>query len=206
MNVGNSIRKSIDDWEANELESAMLHACNSVDGTAKKLYPTENSGNARFTRLLRENYNILSPMGVPGINLTETRFPVKVSHPKASGGLPDIADVIYGIHRCSHGHGDELPEGFDLIPSSIGITVLKVEKGKVQLSDRLVFGLLAVAVLSNVNTTQRVPDSYFLSFGKNKFVINEWWGRTEDFISIIKHEEPPQITINFDDWMEVCQP
>lgn len=77
MNVGDSIRKAIDDWEQGELEAAMLHACNAVDGTARKRYPTEGS-NARFTRLLRENYAIFGPMGVPGIDLAATRWPVKV--------------------------------------------------------------------------------------------------------------------------------
>jgi hypothetical protein len=82
MNVGNSVRKAIDDWELRELEAAMLHACNTVDGTAKKLYPTLGS-NKRFTRLLRENYGILGPMGMPGIDLAETRFPVSVPRPTA---------------------------------------------------------------------------------------------------------------------------
>lgn len=101
MNVGNSVRKAIDDWEQGESESAMLHAGNAVDGTAKRLYPILGS-NARFTRLLRENYDIFSPMGAPGIDLVETRFPVKVLRPKAEGGKPDIADVLYGTHRCAH--------------------------------------------------------------------------------------------------------
>jgi hypothetical protein len=55
MIVGRSIRKAIDDWEQGELESAMLHACNAVDGTAGKLYPTSKN-KERFTRTLRENY------------------------------------------------------------------------------------------------------------------------------------------------------
>jgi hypothetical protein len=106
MNVGNSVRKAIDDWEANELDAAMLHASNAIDGTAKKVYSKLGS-NARFSRLLRDNYTILGPMGFPGINLVETRFPIKVERPKAPGGKADLADIIYGIHRCSHGHGDE---------------------------------------------------------------------------------------------------
>ena len=61
MNVGESVRKCIDDWEHGELDSAMLHACNAIDGTAKKLYPTL-ANNDRFTRLLRDNYAILGPM------------------------------------------------------------------------------------------------------------------------------------------------
>ena len=72
MNVGNSVRKSIDDWETNEHDSAMLHACNAIDGTAKKVYPALGS-NARFTKLLRDNYAILGPLGMPGITLTSLR-------------------------------------------------------------------------------------------------------------------------------------
>ena len=114
MNVDRSITKAIDEWEAGDLDSAMLHACNAIDGTAKRAFPNLGN-NARFTRLLRDNYGILGPMGLPGINLLERRFPVKVPNPKAPGGKPDIADVIYGVHRCSHGHGEDLPEGFALL-------------------------------------------------------------------------------------------
>jgi hypothetical protein len=91
-----------------------------------------------------------------------------------------VADVIYGIHRCSHGHGDELPAGFDLIQDAsaeprhtqIGISI----EGAVQLSDRMIFGLLAVAILSPENADQRVPDGYHLDYSTTtRLEINEWW-------------------------------
>lgn len=205
MNVGNSVRKSIDDWEAGELDSAMLHACNAIDGTAKKVYPDLGS-NARFTQLLRDNYFILGPMGMPGINVVETRFPVKVERPKAPGGKPDLADIIYGIHRCSHGHGEELPGGFELIGDARGParrTTIIVEKGAIQLSDRIIFGLIAVAVLSPANKDQHVPDSYYLTFGATeKLIINEWWARAADFPAIVASDPMPLVTMNFGDWME----
>jgi hypothetical protein len=72
----------------------MLHACNAVDGTAGKLYPTSKN-KERFTRTLRENYGILGLMGAPGIDLIETRFPVTVKGPTAPDGKPDLADVLY---------------------------------------------------------------------------------------------------------------
>ena len=205
MNVGNSVRKAVDDWEQGELESAMLHACNAVDGTVKKLYPNLGS-NVRFTRVLRENYDIFGPMGAPGVNLMETRFPVRVARPKAEGGKPDIADVIYGIHRCAHGHGDELPDGFELLPDAAGpprYTRMLIEKGKVRLSDRVIFGLLAVAVLSPANTAQTVPDGYHLTLGGNVvLLINEWWGRAADFASIAAQEPLPQVKLDFGDWTD----
>src|SRR3954470_12069298 len=104
MKVGKSVKKSIDEWSHGDAESAMLHACNAVDGTAKKVHSTLGN-RARFTRLLRENYSILGPLGAPGIDLVRTRFPVSVRGPSADVASLDLADVIYLIHRCTHGHG-----------------------------------------------------------------------------------------------------
>ena len=202
MNVANSVRKAIDDWEHGELDSAMLHACNAVDGTARKLYP--NLGNKdRFTRCLRENLTILGPMGAPGIDLVQTRFPITIQRPTAPGGEPDIADVLYGIHRCCHAHGEELPDGFALIPDAAGPvqhTRMKIERGKIRLSDRMVFGLLAVAVLSpaNQDQTDHKLDGYYLTFGVSaKLVINEWWGRANDFAAIAALEPMPTVKLDF---------
>ena len=183
----------------------MLHACNSIDGTARKTHP-ELGTNARFTKLLRENYHILGPMGLPSINLDSTRWPVKLEKPKASGGKPDIADVIYGIHRCCHGHGDELPDGFDLIPDAKGparVTSILIEKGKVRLSDRIIFGLIAVAVMSPANHDQSVPEDYFLSFGTHKLLINDWWGRAADFHEIAALDPTLAVNLDFGDWMSL---
>ena len=207
MNIGESVRKAIDDWELSELDAAMLHACNAIDGTAKKVHPALGS-NARFTRLLRDSYNVFCPLAVPGIDLVATRWPVKVKRPKAVGGTPDIADVIYGIHRCTHGHGDELPEGFELLPDAAGPhrqTRFRVEEGKVRLSDRTIFGLIAVAVLHPVNVDQRVPDGYYLTFGGAPLLINDWWGRVGDFAPLVAQEPLPSVTLDFGTWMDISK-
>ena len=78
MQVGASITKAISDRLGGDLEPSMLHACNAVDGTAKKMYPALGVG-ARFRKLLRENYTgILEPM-VPGVNMEKTVFPISIS-------------------------------------------------------------------------------------------------------------------------------
>ena len=204
MRVADSVRKAIDDWEQGELEAAMLHACNAVDGTGAKVYPGLGS-KARFTRLLRDNYAIFGPMAIPGIAIEKTRWPIKVQRPSTPGGKPDIADVIYGVHRCTHGHGDELPDGFDLLSDAAGPdrhTRMVIEKGKIRLSDRVIFGLLAVAILSRANTDQRVPEGYHLTFAGLRLDINDWWGRAADFAAVAAREPMPHVTLNFGDWME----
>jgi len=202
MKVGDSVQHSLDEWERRNLEAAMLHACNAVDGTARKVFPTVGS-NRRFTRLLRENYAILGPMGAPGIDIDKTRFPVTVPHPTTPDGRPDIADVIYGIHRCSHGHGDELPAGFALIPNAegpAGFTGLESTPGTLRLSDRIIFGLLAVAVLSPANKGQSVP-GYYLTYGKQVLLIDKWWGRAADFAAVVAAGPVlPSVTLDFSNW------
>jgi hypothetical protein len=205
MIVSRSVRKTIDEWQQGDLESAMLHACSAVDGTARKLYPTRGN-KERFTRTLRENYGILGPMGAPGIDLVETRFPVTVKGPTAQDGKPDLADVIYGIHRCCQAHGDALPDGFELLRDVAGpkrLTRMLIERGKVRISDRVIFGLLAVAVLSPANRDQvsKEVEGYFLTFGESaKLVINEWWGRANEFPAIVAQDPAPQVKLDFRNW------
>lgn len=122
---------------------------------------------------------------------------------------PDMAEVIYGIHRCAHGHGEELPAGFELLEDAAGppeLTRISIENGTIQLSDRVIFGLLFVAVLEPVNSGGRVPDSYFLFYGRShELVINAWWGRAADFRRLVAENPLPKVTMDFTDWMTPVQ-
>ena len=204
MNVGRSVVKAINEIESGDVESAMLHACNAIDGTASKAMASYGGSNKRFTDFLRENYIILGAMGMPGINLYDTRFPVNVKRPKAAGGLPDLSDIIYGIHRCTHGHGAELPEGFELLPdfaTGSGFTTVRIEKGRLQLSDRIIFGLLATAVMAPQNAGQQTPAGYHFTLSHKRYEINDWWGRKAEFEQICHLNNTVQIVLEFGDWM-----
>ncbi|WP_157660794.1 hypothetical protein [Burkholderia ubonensis] len=208
MKVGNSVRLAIDDWSRGELEAAMLHSCNAVDGTARKLH--SGWGNKkRFTQVIRDNYGIFGPMAMPGINVERSRFHhVAVQGPTTSDGVPDVADIVYGIHRCTHGHGDDLPRGFELVSDARSLHVTHLEanqpSGSIRLSDRTIFGLLAIAVFAPVNRAERVPDGYYLTYSTHTFPINDWWGRADDFLRTlaqIQQTEPlPDVTLDFSTW------
>jgi hypothetical protein len=98
-----------------------------------------------------------------------------------------------------------LPDGFELLPDAArgpGLTRIQVREGQVQLSDRVIFGLLAVAVLSPANTDQRVPDEYVLTCGDTELQISEWWGRAADFPAIAAKYPVPSVTLDFGGWMD----
>ena len=185
MNVGNSVRKAIDDWGMGEPDAAMLHACNAIDGTAGKLYPADGS-NARFTRFLRENYRHPRPDGNAGHSaLSETQVP---SAGATAKGRRREAGPGRRYLRNSSLHARtwrRAARGFRAAPRCRGAGATGagfiVEQGCIRLSDRIVFGLLAVAVLSPANIDQRVPDSYFLSFGDRRLVINSGVGEQRSF-------------------------
>lgn len=194
MEVGKSISKAITERLGGDLESAMLHACNAVDGTAKKMYPSLGVG-ARFRKMLRENYcGILEPM-MPGINLAETVFPASISGATGPGRLPDVADILYVIHRCHEGHGDALPVGYELVPDTTTEpprTTMDFASPSghwvVRLSDRSIYAMAAVALLSPANVGQALADVVLtwssVSGDIRVRMDNGWWGRADDFAAI----------------------
>jgi hypothetical protein len=206
VDVGDSVRRSLDHWERREWDTSMVHACNAVDGTAKKRYPQPGVA-SRFKRTIRDSLDIFRVMAAPGIDFEQSRFPIAVKS-DLPDGRPDIADVLYGVHRWSHGHDDELPEGFELTPHGprpAGVQVWR--SGKIQLPASAVIGLLAIAVFAPENKGEAIPEGYQLSWYQHVFHICLWWGWQDHFREIISTAQIPQVTLDFaeswDDWTPV---
>jgi hypothetical protein len=184
----------------------MVHACNAVDGTSKKRYPQVGVA-TRFKSTIRDSLDIFRVMAAPGIDFDESRFPIAVKS-DLPDGRPDIADVLYGIHRWSHGHDDELPDGFELTPHSPRPQAIQIwRNGKIQLPASAVIGLLAVAVFAPENKGEAIPDGYQLSWYQHVFHICMWWGWQDHFREIVSTAQIPQTTLDFseswDDWTPV---
>jgi len=206
VDVGDSVRRSLDLWEHREWDAAMLHAGNAVDGTAKKRYPQQGVA-TRFKRTIRDSLDIFQIMAAPGIDFEQSRIPIAVKSDMPDG-RPDIADVLYGVHRWNHGHDDELPEGFELTPHGPRPAAVHIWRtGKIQLPASAVIGLLAVAVFSPENKGEVMPDGYQLSWYQHVFHICMWWGWQDHFREIIATAQIPQTTLDFaeswDDWTPV---
>jgi hypothetical protein len=75
------------------------------------------------------------------------------------------------------------------------------KQGHFRMSDRIIFGLLAVAVFAPVNVGQSTP-GYWLSWGTQTMVIDEWWGRANDFLALVAAGPPmPYVKVDFGEWM-----
>lgn len=157
VSVGESVAQSLQQWDRKLWDVAMLHACNAVDETGRKRYPTLGVG-TRFRTALRDSLDIYGVMATPGVDLEKTRFPVGVRSDLLPDKRPDIADVLYGIHRWLHGHADESSVEFEVSPYVNASAALRIANdGKIQLPKSAILGLLAVAVFAPENKGEVIP-------------------------------------------------
>src|SRR6266851_7227207 len=182
MKLSKQVLYAIDDAGAKKFDAALLHACIAIDATSKRLYPSSTKVGVRYVNCLRHYYWLLEPMIGAGFNLVETRF---TNIQLRNSTSPDLATVIYEIFRCSHAHGDEVPSSFSVLPSEGGFhSRWLLGNGELHMPDRVIWALLSVAVLSQVNRCEKTSGTYYLSLGAEHFTISEWWGREDDFRSI----------------------
>jgi hypothetical protein len=203
VNVADSVRQALNHWDRQDWDTSLFHASNAVDGTAKKRYPQLGVA-SRYKRTIRDGLDIFGVMGAPGIDFEQSRFPIAVKS-DLPDERPDIADVLYGIHRRSHGHEDELPRGFELTPHGPRATGLHVWRdGKIQLPAGSSLGLIALSVFAPENKDQVIPPDYQLTWFEHVFLISAWWGWQDHFREIVCATQSPLVTLDFtklwDEW------
>lgn len=72
MRIQKSIKKTIDELQNKDFESAIMHICNAIDGTAQKKNGTESSRKI-FTDFIRSYYDLISAMaGFSSLDLKNT--------------------------------------------------------------------------------------------------------------------------------------
>jgi hypothetical protein len=205
VDVGDSVRRSLDHWETREWDAAMMHACNALDRTAKKRYPEQGVA-TRFKRIIRESLDIFGLMAAPWIDFDNSRFPLTVKS-DLPDGRPDIADVLYGVHRASHGHEEDLPNGFEVTPHGPRPAEVHIwQNGRIQLPAATAIGLLAIAVFAPENKGEPIPDGYQLSWFQYAFIICLWWGWQDHFREIISTANIPQKAVDFSEFWDEWKP
>ncbi|RFZ35501.1 hypothetical protein DAVIS_04356 [Mycobacterium marinum] len=207
MTVGASVKQSLEQWDRKMWDVAMLHACNAVDDTSRKRYPSLGAG-TRFRRVIRDAVDIYGVMATPGVDLENTRFPVAVRSDLTPEMRPDIADVLYGIHRWLHGHDEESATGFEVSPYVNGSAALRVASdGKIQLPKTAILGLLAIAVFAPENKGEVIPPDYQLSWFDHVFFVSAWWGWQDHFREIVNLDRSSLVALDFgnswSDWAPV---
>ncbi len=195
MTVGDEVRSGLDHWSRGEWRPAMWHATEAVSKTADKRYPALDPA-AAFRQTIRDDVDIFTALAAADIDLAGSRFPLPIASDQPDG-RPDIADVMYAVYRYLHVDESEMPAGCQVVPPGEGVPMFSIANGRVWLRATAAIGLFAVAVLAPENEGQPIPESYFLSWRNNDFLVAESWGRREGFRELMANAPITQYTLDF---------
>lgn len=200
MTIEDHVKFAIDDYQSQKFESALMHACFAIEGTARNLYKKDPATRKDYKACLREYYWIIEPMIGGGINLDETPFTnlkIDNGHGKQLTTI-DLADVIYHIFRCSLGHCKSIPLKYKLRTTVNGFPTWSVGNNELMMPDCIIWALLAVSVFSKTNSGIKTKGDYFLSYGLKKFIIKDWWGKEDDFKKDLSNIKPNPIRVKLE--------
>lgn len=174
----------------------MAHATTAVAETADKRYPSLDPS-ARFKQTVRDEIEVFAGMAAPDIELVHSRFPVSVESDQPDG-RPDIADVLYAVHRYLHGDQAAMPAGFSVEPHAEGIPLFNINKNHLWLRATAALGLLAAAVFAPENKGEQIPGTYQLGWAQHVFHIVGWWGWRNHFLEIVRNAGITRYVLDFE--------
>lgn len=204
MTVGDEVRSGLDHWSRGEWRPALWHATAALNKTADKRYPALEEG-AAFRQALRDDVDIFAALAAADIDLVGSRFPLPVPSDQ-SDGRPDIADVMYAVHRYLHVDEIEMPAGCQVVPPTEDVSMFSIANGRLWLRASAALGLLAVAVFAPENEGQPIPESYFLSWRNYDFLVSDSWGQRERFRELMATAPIEKYTLDFGDSWDAWAP
>lgn len=130
----------------------------------------------------------MESFAIPWMDLRGSRLAVKLA-PESEPTPKDFAEMIYTMHRCYHGHGDEVPfnwQMFKVDEGEHGSFMLRTAES-ILIPSTFIEALCAVAILEPANKDQRVGvplriTAEMVDWGKQDtfmclFEVDAWWGR-----------------------------
>lgn len=199
VTVGEEVRSSLDHWSAGEWRQSLWHATAALAATADKRYPALPRA-AQFKRTIRDDVDIFGAMAAPDIDLVNSRFPVPIAT-DSPDGRPDIADVLFAVHRYLHGQPEEMPAGCEVVAPAQGVSMFEIARGRLWLRASAVLGLLAIAVFAAENTGEAIPGNYQLGWQQHTFHVSGWWGWQAHFRDIVARAGIPLYALDFaEEW------
>jgi hypothetical protein len=182
----------------------MWHATAAADETAAKRYP-QLGPDQRFRRIIRDDVDIFAAMTAPDIDLVSSRFPLPVPS-DLPDRRPDIADVLYAVHRYLHEDENAMPAGCEITAHADGVPMFEIGGGRLWLRGSAVLGMLGIAVFAVENRGEHIPEAYTLGWRQYVFHIAGWWGWQSHFRDIVSQTLMPHYTLDFAEQWDAWQP
>jgi hypothetical protein len=179
MTIADRVKESIDKYNSNDLENALIQICIAIDGTAKKVYPhTKNNSKARFKDFVIANLDIITFFTFNTNVFINCQF-----------GDYTIEQFVYEVLRCGLIHEGELSSRFRFTEPGEPI---QISLNQWCLPKTFIFGTLLAVIGASANANERITDYYAVEIFGSPFKLNDLWGRAD----LIRQAIGPPVSTN----------
>jgi hypothetical protein len=179
--IGQLVEETINLSDRGLPEFAFLTACEALNQTALEVYQDEELAEPAFQRFIRENWRLISFMGIPRSDAIPPSLPFGLRRVVPSLNMPNLMQeiVIYAVRHTLSTKRMPLEVGF----AKFGGVV--VEDEKLLFPKSLLFAILGSVIFNPVNKGEKVPDIYWINIWDFKMFTSELWGRMDLAVRIM---------------------
>lgn len=180
--IGQLVEETLDYTDRGLLEIAFVPACEALRQTAEVVYANQSSAEPEFQRFIRENWRLISFMGIPRRDSIPPNLPFGLRRAVPSFSVPNLYEeiLIYAVRQTLAVHRLPLEIKFNDFGGA------EIEKDKLLLPKSLLFAILGSVVFNPVNKDENIADKYWLNIWDFKMFISELWGRADIAERVIK--------------------
>jgi len=165
MSIADRVKESIEKYNSNDLENALIQTCIAIDGTAKNEFPQIKKNAGRFKAFVNANIDIITFFTFNTNVFIDCQF-----------GEYTIEQFVYEILRCGLLHEGELSARFRFSepgqPVSIGGEQWSFPK-------TFIFGALLAVIGASSNAKQKVDDQLSVMIMGKRSSLNDLWGHAD---------------------------
>lgn len=190
MNIEERVRLAFDLGQNNAFLPMLAIVLPAVEASAQK---SGEKGRQGFLNFVRRNYDILQWFTGSALDFTQLIFPALDK--KLTDGKeilePDLAMILYHVHRCALAHGQDISENFGILPrGDNGLIAFRISQsgGYLNLPEPIAWGLVAAVVLDPINSDIATRSRHYfnLNFEQNAYFLNIdlFWGEKSKLVKI----------------------
>lgn len=172
--IGQLVEETITVADRGLPDFAFYTACEALKQTAEMVYKDEELVEPAFQKFIRDNWRLISFMGISGSNFPED-LPFTLRRSVPSLNMPFLAQeiVIYMVRHTLATHQMPLGVGFAQFGQ------IRIENEKLLFSKNLLYAILGSVILNPINKDEKAPEKFWISIWDFKMFISELWGRMD---------------------------
>lgn len=168
--VGELVQEAIDFMNAGSYEAAFAPTCAAINETAQRTFGAEN-----YQRFIRENWQLISFMGLPRALPLPLNIPFALKRIVPSFNSHHGAkEIIFHLVQQTTATG-KMPVQFAFASTDI----FEIKRNRLLIPGSLLGGLLGIVIVQPVNKNETIDEKYWMNIADFKMFISELWGRID---------------------------